>query len=107
MDPSNQQPSMSLPTPEPTEQSMPQPAPAPVQPPTDKQSTPQQAAATVAKVAPDSAADSDKLELQWINKVKQIVRDTRDDPYEQNRQLAALKADYMQKRYGKVVKLSE
>lgn len=56
---------------------------------------------------PSAAADSDKIELEWVLKAKQIVAATRDDPYQQNRQLAAIKADYMRKRYNKTVKLSE
>lgn len=63
---------------------------------------PQPAAAT-----PATASDDDVIEKEWIDKAKQIVQATQTDPYQQNRQLAAFKADYMQKRYGKTVKLSE
>ena len=76
------------------------PAPAP-------QTAAQQpsAAAPVANT-PMTAADSSIIEGEWIAKAQQIVAATANDPFEQNRQLAALKADYMQKRYGKSVKLN-
>ncbi|HET6924586.1 MAG TPA: hypothetical protein VFH39_02040 [Candidatus Saccharimonadales bacterium] len=56
---------------------------------------------------PSVAADNDLIEKEGVLKAKQIVNATRQDPYQQNRQLAAIKADYMQKRYNKTVKLSE
>jgi len=56
---------------------------------------------------PAVADDSDKIESEWVVKAKQIVNATRHDPYQQNRQLAAFKADYLKKRYNKIVKLSE
>ena len=54
--------------------------------------------------APELADDGDLIEKEWVLKVKQIVRATSNDPYEQNVQLTALKAEYMQKRYGKQIK---
>ena len=56
---------------------------------------------------PAAAQDTAIIEGEWIAKAQQIVAATSNDPFEQNRQLAALKADYMQKRYNKTVKLSE
>jgi hypothetical protein len=72
-------------------------APAGVQsaPPSDPGSTPQ------------AAADSDRIEQEWVVKTKQILLATRNDPYEQARQLAALRADYMMKRYSREIKLGE
>lgn len=58
-------------------------------------------------MAPAMADDSDLIEKEWVHKVKQVVRATAHDPYEQNRQFTKLKADYMQKRYGKSIKLDE
>lgn len=55
--------------------------------------------------APAIADDGDLIEKDWVVKVKQIVRATADNPYEQNLQFTKLKADYMQKRYGKSIKL--
>lgn len=58
-------------------------------------------------VTPGFATDGDKIEREWVLKTKQILLATHSDPFEQNRQLAALKADYMMKRYGKEIKLGE
>jgi hypothetical protein len=55
--------------------------------------------------APAMADDGDLIEIEWVAKVKQVVRATAHDPYEQNLQFTKLKADYMQKRYGKSIKL--
>jgi len=56
---------------------------------------------------PAVAADDDLIEKAWVERAKQIVANTRQDPYQQNKQLAALKAEYIQKRYNKTIKLSE
>lgn len=77
--------------------------------------TPPQAATAAAEVAPAAAEvaappmadDGDLIEKEWVHKVKQVVHGTAHDPYEQNRQFTKLKADYMQKRYGKSIKLDE
>lgn len=53
------------------------------------------------------ATDGDRIEKEWVNKAKQIILSTLDDPYQQNRQMAVFKADYIQKRYNKIIKLSE
>lgn len=55
---------------------------------------------------PAAAEHNDSIEKEWIDKVRHIVAQTRMDPYQQSQQLAALRADYIQKRYGKTVKLS-
>jgi hypothetical protein len=51
--------------------------------------------------------DGDLIEKEWINRIKQIVAATRNDPYKQSEQLAALRAEYMKKRYGKDIKLGK
>lgn len=56
---------------------------------------------------PDEAADSDLIEKEWVNKAKQIVEHTKDDPYEQQRVIGKFKADYMKKRYDKDIKVSD
>jgi hypothetical protein len=56
---------------------------------------------------PAQAADNDVIEPEWINKIKQIVAETHDDPFQQVRRLNQLKADYMQKRYNRTVKLPD
>lgn len=65
---------------------------------------------TAAISSPQSAGfqvadDKDIIEPAWVNRAKHIVLTTREDPYKQSEDLTAFKADYMQKRYNKVIKL--
>lgn len=54
-----------------------------------------------------TADDGDVIEKEWVLRVRQIIAETAQDPYQQNKQLTELKAEYMQKRYGKTIKLSD
>lgn len=56
---------------------------------------------------PAGAEDSDLIEKEWVERAKQIVEHTREDPYEQQRALSQMKADYMKKRYNKDIKISD
>ncbi len=56
---------------------------------------------------PDSADDSDLIEREWVSKAKYIVETSRDDPRLQNKEISKLKADYIQKRYNKQLKVSD
>lgn len=51
--------------------------------------------------------DGDLIEKEWVDRVRQIIAGTRNDPYKQSEQLAALRAEYMKKRYGKDIKLDK
>ena len=79
----------------------------PIGPPAGADDATQAAPAADPGVTPQEAADSDRIEQEWIIKTKQVLLATRNDPYEQARQLAALRADYMRKRYNKEIKLGE
>jgi hypothetical protein len=52
---------------------------------------------------PATAADEDLIEKEWVTKAKQILAKTKNDPYEQAKQVAALMRDYVKKRYGREV----
>lgn len=52
-------------------------------------------------VGPGVADDVDVIEKAWVEKAKSIVKETRDDPYEQEQQVSELQTDYQKKRYGK------
>lgn len=52
---------------------------------------------------PITAADDDLIEKEWVDKVKKIIALTKDDPYEKNRVITQLQADYLKKRYNKVL----
>lgn len=77
----------------------------------DEQNNSQQPAAdkqfTASIPVPDEAADSDLIEKEWVERAKQIVEHTKDDPHEQQRAISQMRADYMKKRYNKDVGASE
>jgi hypothetical protein len=54
-----------------------------------------------------TADDGDLIEKEWVEKAKQIVEHTRDDPYRQSEELTVVKAEYMKKRYDKTVKVNK
>jgi hypothetical protein len=58
-------------------------------------------------VVPDEAADNDLIEKEWVIKAKQIVEQTRDNPYEQQKEIEKFKAEYMKKRYNKTIRTSD
>lgn len=81
----------------------------PVQPPTSPrpeaaQPAPQQ---SPANALPEIADDGDLIEKEWVAQVKQIVTQTAQSPFDQNKRLTELKAEYMYKRYGKTIKTDE
>jgi hypothetical protein len=62
---------------------------------------------TTPTAAPITTDDGDLIEKVWVSKAKNIVESTKDDPYQQSKQLSHLKADYLQKRYSKEIKQGE
>ena len=87
----------------------PQTVPLPAAPmtPQGAQQPPVGANSTTISDVPVTAEDTDLIEKQWVVKAKSIVNNTQDDPYSQSKQLTAIKADYLQKRYNKNLKLGE
>jgi hypothetical protein len=61
---------------------------------------------TIASSLPMEAKDVELIEKAWIEKAKMIVARTHGDPYLQNKALSQVKADYIRKRYGKDIKVS-
>jgi len=57
------------------------------------------------QATPLTAKDDDLIEQEWVQKAKKIVANTKDDPYLQEQEVNKLQADYLQKRYGKELKL--
>lgn len=76
----------------------------PVAPVAPVQLQPQQQLATA---APLTAADEDLIEKEWVDKAKEIITETKDDPYTRTARVNELQRNYLQKRYGKVVGASE
>lgn len=56
---------------------------------------------------PVFANDVDVIEKEWVNKAKQIIKETHDNPYEQEKAVEQLQIDYLKKRYGHDVKASK
>lgn len=52
------------------------------------------------------AADDEVIEQDWVQKAKKIVAQTKGDPYNQEKEVGKLQADYIKKRYGKDIKLA-
>lgn len=50
---------------------------------------------------PAAPADEASMEQEWIEKAKEVVARTQDDPFMQNKLLTELKAQYLAARYGR------
>jgi hypothetical protein len=54
-----------------------------------------------------AAADTDNIEREWVDKVKNVVARTQEDPHLQKEQMSRVKAEYIQKRFNKTIKTDE
>lgn len=52
---------------------------------------------------PEIASDGHKLEKEWVEKTKEVVDKTKDDPREEEIQVGELKADYLKKRFNRAI----
>ena len=59
-----------------------------------------------ATAGPTLAADDDVIEKEWVDKAKKIIADTQSDPYKREKEIGKLQADYLRKRYGKELGVS-
>lgn len=53
---------------------------------------------------PDVADDVDVIEKAWVDKAKQVIKDTKDDPHAQEQEFEKLQIEYHKKRYGRDIK---
>jgi hypothetical protein len=53
------------------------------------------------------AEDTERIEREWVDKVKHIIAGTQDDPFQQKDQMSRVKAEYIQKRFNKTIKTDE
>lgn len=51
------------------------------------------------------ADDSDVIEKEWVDKAKKIVAETKGDPHKKSQELTGLKREYIETRFGKVIKV--
>lgn len=92
------------PTPTPTAQTIQQAPPTPDPGVTQATLDNTQPQLTSGQSGPAIADDVDVIEKEWVDKAKKIVSTTKDDPYNQEKQVSQLQADYLMKRYGKKIK---
>lgn len=57
--------------------------------------------------SPLVAADEDLIEKEWVDKAKEIISHTKDDPHARTQKVNDLQRDYLQKRYGRIIGASE
>ena len=55
---------------------------------------------------PETASDDDLIENVWVDKAKQILARTKDDPYAREQEMSRLQIEYLKKRYGKELETS-
>lgn len=53
------------------------------------------------------AEESDLIEKEWVQRAKHIVATTQDDPHKQKSEISKAKADYIQKRFNKTIKIDD
>ena len=75
--------------------------PAPISLPTPVPVQADDAQTAVSDDNPAVAADEDLIEKEWVDKAKQIISQTHDDPARREKEVGRLQADYLKKRYGK------
>ncbi len=70
----------------------------------DNLQPPKVAAPPVDIKTPAVAEDSDLIEREWVDKAKEIIEKTRSNPYQQQEELALMKAEYLKKRYDREIR---
>lgn len=99
---SHQSPDLSMPTAAAIPQSQPQGAmPQPAF------TIPAEHAGTPSQAAPADDAETSDLDQDWINKARDLVEKTKNDPFAQAQELNKLKSGYLKVRYNKEIKVDE
>lgn len=73
----------------------------PVAPVADNQSSTDDSGSSASSSAPIQASDGDRIEQEWVDRVKSVLAATIDNPYEREEKIKDLQADYIFKRYGR------
>lgn len=60
--------------------------------------------ASPAQATGTPAKDGDRIEKEWIDRAKDIVAKTLDDPHAQKEAVSKAKAEYIQKRFNKAIR---
>lgn len=51
--------------------------------------------------------DDNEFEQEWVDRAKNIILRTRDDPHTQKNELSKIKAEYIERRFSKKIKLAD
>jgi len=51
--------------------------------------------------------DDDALDEEWVSKAKSVAEQYQADPYMASKALSKIKAEYLQRRYGKQIKVND
>jgi len=62
---------------------------------------------TPSSTSPLVAADEDLIEKEWVDKAKEIIQQTKDDPHARTLKVNELQRAYLEKRYNRVIGASE
>lgn len=49
------------------------------------------------------AGDDDVIEKEWVDKIKKVLVETKEDPYKREQAIKRLQIDYVKKRYGREI----
>ncbi|MBH1980080.1 hypothetical protein I8H83_04710 [Candidatus Saccharibacteria bacterium] len=83
--------------------------PAPVVVPVVPQPLPQAIPTPMAPTAvnPTTANDDDDIEKEWVDRAKQVIIQTKDNPYAREKAIGELQRDYLSKRYGRQIGVND
>lgn len=51
------------------------------------------------------AGEGDRIEKQWVDRAKAVIAQTQDDPKRQKDEISKIKAEYIKKRFKKVIRV--
>jgi len=75
---------------------------APIPPPSPEAQAPTTTSAPET-AAPTTAKDGDLIEREWVQKAKQILTETHEDPHARSDRIQALQAAYLFERYNRKI----
>ena len=52
---------------------------------------------------PATASDADLMEKEWVDKLKGMIIETRNDPFLRQKKFKDMQMDYLKKRYNRII----
>jgi hypothetical protein len=62
---------------------------------------------TLVTANPLIANDDDLIEKEWVDKAKKIIAETQNNPYQRDEEVNKLQVDYLKKRFGRELGVTE